>query len=840
MTHFRSRDPQIIKTAQGGPCDHADLRALVKESTWFVKISKEGVEEAPLQVYSSALVFAPEKSIVKQMFISLCPRWIQGHWTKDDHWNARIMELREHYGRVAEAMFSVDGERLACLVRGGTLSVWNTATGELLSWSKLSVKSVDISPRNELVWGDEMGNVELWPRLEERNRRRLMTGAVHGGPIASVVFSPDGSHLASVDLNGVVIVRYRDANFHGQQLHQKRLLLAEKTRWQKSMISFSPKVGGHQFLAVAVLARNGRRINVWRLRSGGRSWKLHQSFKADSQILAGIVLIGDMVACLCHGPDELRIWKVTEPSVPFRRIPITVSENLDSCRLAQVPGTLCITAPSEEGCVGLYDLNMPTADGFHFNKLEDSECLTSLCFSADGKLLAGVRSRDDTICLWDTRSAQCVAVVDEEYYGGISLCPAGNMLAVISGGGTQLYDCELLRQQYQTKVEEEMDRRKNVDIAVSADGQYVAATMRVGPRNARHVDMDLWETQTSTRQRIHTDIITKFPLVAFSPTAPPSLAVFGSTGCQIYWDLDGNRPSRTFDIQHEVFCTRRGVGPGVFSTDGTLFSFACKECCRIVMLRVQPEVGSRESTFFLSLPGGDFQSLVPCNTRSFHVVVKLGVVVKLDSEDGEHVWFEAVKFRLNGDQVEVLDTRWLPDAASQSNEGFDSIVYSSSHQKVALERIGLLTIFNAQDDFSSETYHWSAEFTICGAKFCAQGRCLLLSWQGNLRLPKTPIPDKHPCICGNIPVFLVLHEEWIFWEGKPFLYLPPSRKDSELLKLFVRNGTVAYQTEDQLFWLRLGNDLSDLLMRQDPMHDVDLLQKLVESEESETDLDYVC
>lgn len=53
------------------------------------------------------------------------------------------------------------------------------------------------------------------------------------------------------------------------------------------------------------------------------------------------------------------------------------------------------------------------------------------------------------------------------------------------------------------------------------------------------------------------------------------------------------------------------------------------------------------------------------------------------------------------------------------------------------------------------------------------GECLLLDF-GNMSVPNFPCDLSHqpdPCSCGHIPV--VQLKDWLFWDGRPFLWLPP-------------------------------------------------------------------
>ena len=807
----QQRKTAIFQTTQTVQLDHADLRALVQDSRWFVKFSQKGIAEAPLQVYSSALIFTPENSEVKKRFVGLRSGWIQAHSAMEQDWIASIQVLPHVFG-IVEVKFSADGERLATRAFGGPLKVWETATGELLSESEFGVTCFEISSRNDLAWGDEIGNLEVWPRLEKKNRRRVQTGAVHKNSVSSVIFSPDNSHLASMDSDGVVIVRGRDHDYCGHQLQQQNRLNVRE-QLGDSMISFSPTFDGHLFLAVGEQTGERCYVTIWRRRNGSRPWDLHHNFKLDYQYMSDIVLVGGALACLCGGPDELRIWKVTELDVPPARIPTKIKQWWDFRRLVRASKPCWIIAPDDYGYVGLYDLEKPTADGFLFRKFEDSENLAPLCLSTDSKLLVG-RSWN-AIGLWDTGSGNRVAKFDRHaLHGSLSLSPDGKTLAL----GPILYDCELLRQQFRTRVKKKPGPRKCWDVAVSADGRFVAAAMIAESLRKRSVEVHLWDTHISTTRRIRTQNMAHKGCLVICLAEPPSLALFTYTSGHVYWDLDGDYRSRPFDIQHESICeVCEGIERmfGAFSTDGTLISFACPTCCRLGVLRVKTEAGDVNGPFYFSLSCNKILSLAPFNARSFHAVVKR------NSEDEKQEWCEAVKLGLRGAQIEVQDVLRLPDHHLKAGRHHVTIMYSPSQQKFAVLQnshsgtvgSGLLGIVSTESNLLNETYKITADcITLLGAEFCAEGRCVLSRWSGTLCLPEKSKPAEQPCICRNIPIHRVRTSPWLYCQGKPFLYLPARWACHG--KLSIRNGIVACEADGRMLWLALDKTLRSLLEAQ--------------------------
>jgi hypothetical protein len=55
------------------PETEAEVHAFIHDAERFLLNSRSIIEEAPLQIYASALVFAPQKSIIRNPFIKETP-----------------------------------------------------------------------------------------------------------------------------------------------------------------------------------------------------------------------------------------------------------------------------------------------------------------------------------------------------------------------------------------------------------------------------------------------------------------------------------------------------------------------------------------------------------------------------------------------------------------------------------------------------------------------------------------------------------------------------------------------------------------------------------------------
>ena len=160
----------LLQTSPGEPTGGGSVQALqdfVCDALKFLRYHMVGIGTAPLQVYTSALIFSPTSSLVRQAFLRK-PEWLPISPTGKSQWDsAGLQTLEGHTGIIKWVTFAPNGKYLASGAEDDdTTRIWDTTTGECLKTLKghgSGVRSIAFSPNCEcLASSSENGTIRIW------------------------------------------------------------------------------------------------------------------------------------------------------------------------------------------------------------------------------------------------------------------------------------------------------------------------------------------------------------------------------------------------------------------------------------------------------------------------------------------------------------------------------------------------------------------------------------------------------------------------------------------------------------------------------------------------------
>ncbi|KAL2198040.1 NACHT domain-containing protein, partial [Corynascus similis CBS 632.67] len=105
----------------------------VRDAYRFSLYHKWGIENSPLQVYASALIFSPARSITWNQYRNEEPEWITQKPAMADDWSSCLQTLEGHSNSVISVAWSHDSARLASASHDETVKIWDPTTGQCQS-----------------------------------------------------------------------------------------------------------------------------------------------------------------------------------------------------------------------------------------------------------------------------------------------------------------------------------------------------------------------------------------------------------------------------------------------------------------------------------------------------------------------------------------------------------------------------------------------------------------------------------------------------------------------------------------------------------------------------------
>ncbi|KAK8152560.1 hypothetical protein IWX90DRAFT_495886 [Phyllosticta citrichinensis] len=180
------------------------------ESQRFMRFNRQVIEEAPLQLYSSARLFCPKESAILENFKT--PKRITNQPRVADEWDATIQILEGHRGFIADIKFSCRGT-IVSKSHGGDVMIWDAETGALqqrLQGYRGDAK-IAVSKGDLLAYSTGENQLGIW------NIRKVKQ---HGSlPGRLPAFSSDGGILASVSVDNAIQLQGADDKTWARRIH---------------------------------------------------------------------------------------------------------------------------------------------------------------------------------------------------------------------------------------------------------------------------------------------------------------------------------------------------------------------------------------------------------------------------------------------------------------------------------------------------------------------------------------------------------------------------------------------------------------------------------------------
>lgn len=441
--------------------DSPSFALLIEDATRFLLRHYQTLVKWPLQIYSSAVIFSPESSLIRRQNVDKIPTWLMRFPPMENDWSYLIQTLNGHFGdRICSVEFSPNGAHILSRSKNGLLNLWDAVTGELqkaihpISRST-SLQAVAFSPDSKKIaagFGDDPssedsgyengqttpGHVRNFVQILNTSGQLLYTYLGHSGCVCAVVFSPDGKQVASRSTDDVIMLR--DAQT-GQL--RKQMSSGSRTPWH------GPGKLAYSADGTRIAADFGTIVRIWDAVTG----RLERTLPGQG------------------GPETYR-WNITDMS--FSR---------DS-RIAILYSS---------GDVEIWDLAVTCdIDGY---LLGDQRPINLVGFFPDGAQIATISIEDAIIDIWDSntykRQKSFKLEGHSNYISSIAISPDGKQIASGSWDG-------MVKLWGTTARDIEQPLKKHEDwvttVAISPDGKRTAS-------GSMDETIKIWNSETSSLEK---------------------------------------------------------------------------------------------------------------------------------------------------------------------------------------------------------------------------------------------------------------------------------------------------------------------------------------------------
>jgi WD40 repeat protein len=372
------------------------------------------MEKSPLQIYFSALVFAPSTSPIRNRFNHVPMQWMTKLPTIRTHWSSLQQTLECNPDPVLYITFSPDGTVLAS-TSGYKVRLWDPSSGQRLNTLgqdkpqtldnevderdfSNGFSTIVFSPNGKTLASASPGIIKVW-LWDVLTGQCLQTLHGHTRAVNQLAFSYNGDILASSSYDKTV--RLWDP-CTGNCLQ----ILTGHTDCVRA-VAFSP---APRFANILASVSDDDSIRIWDsttakclqdIKTNDEEIRV-LAFSCDGEILASAY--GDKSNIHHSDASKIQLWN----PITGQSLHILQGHSDKVTAIAFSPNGKILASASWDNSVRLWD----PLDGHCLAILQHYAHVYDIAFAPDGKTLASSTSHNNSVWLWDPLTRQCLQTLE--------------------------------------------------------------------------------------------------------------------------------------------------------------------------------------------------------------------------------------------------------------------------------------------------------------------------------------------------------------------------------------------------------------------------------------------
>ncbi|KAK5635838.1 hypothetical protein RRF57_011550 [Xylaria bambusicola] len=583
---------ELVRLVEAEPDMDPSLVEFVEDAYTFLSRHISIIQETPLQIYGSALVFGPTMSKVREQYWEERLPLVDIKLGFKDHWTNHLI-LEGHTSAVKAVAFSPSSKILASAAYESEVRLYDAATGAGRQTLNLQadhcIRAIVFSPGGETLAIGVESYIQLWDVATNEYRPALRG---HSGDVTAVAFSLDGRTLASAsedktirlwDLqrmtcyltlmghkDSVIAIAFTPNNLtlvSGSYDETIRFWDVRTGECQQTIelheydvltLAVSPD-GNTLAIGSSLFARDT--MSLWNVVDG----TLIQGFGGHSRSIGSVVFSPDGKIIASASDKSVRLWDITSTPLRCKTLEGHIAE---VNAVAFSPDGKMLVSASDDQTVRLWDMTAPSAIS---DLPEERSRIMGVTISPNGEILASI-SWSGSLQLWDVATTRLVNEVTGEYdigsYLGVWVrqpnlddfifSPNGRMVAMAWSTEVQLWSIATTPPTVSTFKSKGPSR-----LTFSPDTRMLGLSTYKGK-------VELWDLTTSSPEPRHTSLLAEVTRIVFSSDS--KMLGLATHDCKVeLWDLTTSPEVRLLGITRDI---GRALSDIVFSPDNSKFAVA--------------------------------------------------------------------------------------------------------------------------------------------------------------------------------------------------------------------------------------------------------------------------